>query len=159
MYLNGNPVAQNPGMLIRPMDFNPLQNYIGNSQWPDPLFNGRIDDFRVYNYALSPDQITSLYNGTRNNFVQHTLYEVIRLLGMISHPIQNLARKISLRFGLTIPNKKIVGGIAVQEFTETFGWKSLAQYMLLLGVWPFRITSYNVCYTKLLRVEKTLVIK
>jgi len=64
MYLNGNPVAQNPGMLIRPMDFNPLQNYIGNSQWPDPLFNGRIDDFRVYNYALSPEQITSLYNGT-----------------------------------------------------------------------------------------------
>lgn len=46
----------------------PQQNYIGKSQWPtDPMFNGAIDDFRVYNHALTDSEVTNLYNG--NNAV------------------------------------------------------------------------------------------
>lgn len=36
------------------------QNYIGKSQWPDPAFNGAIDDFRIYNHALSADEVAAL---------------------------------------------------------------------------------------------------
>ncbi|MFC4401114.1 Ig-like domain-containing protein, partial [Mariniflexile soesokkakense] len=61
LYLNGDNVAQyNGGSTINPSDFKPVQNYIGKSQWSDPLFNGRIDDFRIYNYVFSEQEIASL---------------------------------------------------------------------------------------------------
>ena len=57
MYVNGTLVNENTSISISPLDFKPVANYIGRSQYPDPLFNGRIDDFRVYNYALSASEI------------------------------------------------------------------------------------------------------
>ena len=33
------------------------QNYLGKSQYPDPTINGKIDDFRVYNRALSQEDL------------------------------------------------------------------------------------------------------
>jgi hypothetical protein len=59
MYING--AARVAGQIrLNPSDVNPANNYIGKSQWPDPLFNGRIDDFRIYNYALSASEIAML---------------------------------------------------------------------------------------------------
>lgn len=37
-------------------------NTIGRSPWPDPLFKGQIATFRVYDAALSQDQIVALSN-------------------------------------------------------------------------------------------------
>lgn len=62
MYVNGTIVAQSGEITIRPIDFTPILNYIGRSQYPDPLFNGRIDDFRVYNYDMSAQEISELIN-------------------------------------------------------------------------------------------------
>ena len=63
LYVNGAFRAVK-SIAISPEDFKPKYNYVGNSQWPeDPLFDGRIDDFRVYNFALSSSQVASLYNG------------------------------------------------------------------------------------------------
>lgn len=59
LYVNG-AVATSGAISIKPSDFSPIRNYIGKSQWPDPLFNGRIEDFRVYNRALSLAEITAL---------------------------------------------------------------------------------------------------
>lgn len=39
----------------------PQRNFIGNSQWPDPLFSGAIDDFRLYDYALEEAEVANLY--------------------------------------------------------------------------------------------------
>ncbi|HPY76783.1 MAG TPA: DUF5010 C-terminal domain-containing protein, partial [Anaerohalosphaeraceae bacterium] len=62
LYVNGSPKATHSSMTIRPSDFNPSQNYIGKSQFSaDPLFDGRIDDFRIYNYALSSSEIAAVY--------------------------------------------------------------------------------------------------
>lgn len=63
IYVNGEKVASSAAITIRPLDFKPILNYIGRSQYPDPLFNGNIDDFRVYNYALSASEITQLTGG------------------------------------------------------------------------------------------------
>ncbi|HLP09110.1 MAG TPA: LamG-like jellyroll fold domain-containing protein [Opitutaceae bacterium] len=49
---------------IKPSDFNPVLNYIGKSQWPDPMFNGAIDDFRIYNHALSAEAVATLAKAT-----------------------------------------------------------------------------------------------
>jgi hypothetical protein len=35
-------------------------NYIGRSQFPDPLLNASVDDFRIYNRALSAAEIAAL---------------------------------------------------------------------------------------------------
>lgn len=65
LYVNGSPVASN---VASPnptgFDFKPANNYIGKSQFSDPLFNGRIDDFRIYDYALSGTQVAALASNT-----------------------------------------------------------------------------------------------
>lgn len=62
LYVNGIRVAATSGITIRPADFKPAFNYIGRSQYAsDPMFNGYVDDFRIYNYALSGQEIKNLY--------------------------------------------------------------------------------------------------
>jgi hypothetical protein len=47
-------------MTIVPASFNPALNYLGKSQWPDPLFNGLLDEVYLYNYPLSGAEISRL---------------------------------------------------------------------------------------------------
>jgi fibronectin type 3 domain-containing protein len=74
MYVNGKLVAESNTLNISPLDFKPVLNYIGRSQFSDPLLNGRIDDFRIYNYALEPEEIAKLAL-TNDNFVIETVGE------------------------------------------------------------------------------------
>ncbi len=67
LYVNGRPVAASGSVTIDPAVFSPDRNYIGKSQWPDPLFNGRIDDFRIYNYALAGSDIWNLWGQSADN--------------------------------------------------------------------------------------------
>ncbi len=60
LYVNGAVANTNTGMTLNPDDFDPTKNYIGKSQFSDPLFNGQIDDFRIYNQALSASQVADL---------------------------------------------------------------------------------------------------
>ncbi|MEO7933317.1 MAG: LamG-like jellyroll fold domain-containing protein [Chthoniobacterales bacterium] len=60
LYVNGAAVATNNAITLAPDAFNPALNYIGKSQFSDPLFNGQIDDFRIYNYALSAAEVGSI---------------------------------------------------------------------------------------------------
>ena len=60
LYVNGVQVAQSTTMTLRPTDIMPVANYIGRSQFADPLLNGRVDDFSIYNYVLTPANIASL---------------------------------------------------------------------------------------------------
>jgi hypothetical protein len=64
LYLNGDPVATNPNMTLHPSDLGDTdQNYIGRSQYPDPLLNATVDDFNIYDRALSPAEIAALASG------------------------------------------------------------------------------------------------
>ncbi|WP_339310977.1 LamG-like jellyroll fold domain-containing protein [Paenibacillus sp. FSL M7-0896] len=60
LYLNGEAKAS-ASVTIKPGDFKPILNYIGKSQFTDPLFNGSIDEFRIYNRALGADEILAMY--------------------------------------------------------------------------------------------------
>jgi hypothetical protein len=59
LYTNG-VLAASGTVTIAPANFNPALNYLGDSQYPDPFFNGRLDEFFIYNYALSSTEITRL---------------------------------------------------------------------------------------------------
>ena len=61
LYLDGVEVARNEGLTIKPSDIRPTLNYIGRSQYAaDPLFKGYVNDFKVYNYALSAEEIANV---------------------------------------------------------------------------------------------------
>jgi hypothetical protein len=66
LYVNGQPAGSVFDVGIRPSDFVPTLNYIGKSQFADSLFNGRVDDFRVYNYALTGSEVWNLWGQSGN---------------------------------------------------------------------------------------------
>ncbi|XEC95847.1 LamG-like jellyroll fold domain-containing protein [Paenibacillus tarimensis] len=64
LYVNGE-LKDEKNVTIKPSDFKPRNNYIGASNnAADPLFNGKIDEFRIKNSVLSADEIKALYNNT-----------------------------------------------------------------------------------------------
>ena len=64
LYLNGTAVATNPNMTLPPSALgNTNQNWIGRSQYPDPMLNAAVDDFNLYDLALSPGEVAALAGG------------------------------------------------------------------------------------------------
>jgi lysophospholipase L1-like esterase len=61
VYING--AADNSGPIIGALRKNDRPLYIGASQFYGRYFDGSIDDVRIYDYALTPEQIATLYNG------------------------------------------------------------------------------------------------
>ncbi|MCU4677198.1 hypothetical protein N7931_16335 [Catenovulum sp. 2E275] len=59
LYVDGALTASTT-TTIKPSDINPLVNFIGKSQFPDPAMEGLIDDFRIYNNPLSASAIAAL---------------------------------------------------------------------------------------------------
>ena len=65
LYLNGEAVGISTAITTRPADFRPVFNYIGRSQFTaDPLLKAAIDDVRLYNYALTAEEIAALYRAS-----------------------------------------------------------------------------------------------
>jgi hypothetical protein len=62
LYKNGELVNKSTDVTIRPIDFKPILNYIGRAQTEVPLFDGKMDDFRIYNYELTAEEITELFS-------------------------------------------------------------------------------------------------
>jgi hypothetical protein len=64
LYLNGAPVATSPNMTLKPSALgNTNQNWIGRSQYPDPFLNATVDDFAIYDHALSTAEVAALAGG------------------------------------------------------------------------------------------------
>jgi hypothetical protein len=61
MYLNGEPVATNASLTVRPWQLLARSNYLGKSQFPsDPSFNGQMDSVRIFSRALSSDEVRQI---------------------------------------------------------------------------------------------------
>jgi len=64
LYVNGNPVGTNSNMTLHPSDLGATtQNYIGRSQYPDPYLDATVDDFQIYDDALTAADIAALASG------------------------------------------------------------------------------------------------
>ncbi|MGC4031412.1 MAG: dockerin type I domain-containing protein, partial [Tepidisphaeraceae bacterium] len=66
LYVNGVAVGTNTAMTLTPGALGATaNNWLGKSQFStDPMLSGAIDDFRIYNTALSGSAVTGLYNAT-----------------------------------------------------------------------------------------------
>ncbi len=61
IYVNGVAAATNTAMTRVPDDLRPSNNLLGASQTAThPLLPGKLDDFRIYNYALSAAEVSTL---------------------------------------------------------------------------------------------------
>ena len=64
IYVDGEEEAESTTFTIKPTDIHAVMNFLGRSQYAsDELFAGNLDDFRIYNYALTANDVKSLYNG------------------------------------------------------------------------------------------------
>ena len=57
MYVDGAEIGSGvvPNLTLGEMNDN--NNWLGRSQWPDPAFNGSYNEFRIYDSALTVEQI------------------------------------------------------------------------------------------------------
>lgn len=61
LYVDGGVVGSSSSILLAPFRLGETsQTWIGRSQYADPYFNGKIDDFRIYNGALSAAEVLVL---------------------------------------------------------------------------------------------------
>jgi hypothetical protein len=61
MYLDGEVVGSKTNCANAVSDLGQTNlNWLGKSQYPDPYFNGTLDDFRIYNRVLSQADIKKL---------------------------------------------------------------------------------------------------
>lgn len=88
LYMNGVLAGTNQAFTINP-SMLPLttQNYIAKSQYPDPALNGTVDDFRIYNRALTDVEIMEL-NGFTTELME--AYNSIAIEGDLSKVQGNL---------------------------------------------------------------------
>jgi hypothetical protein len=63
LWVDGVPVATNNNITINPSQLaggNTPNNWIGRSQFADPLLNGAVDDFNLFDHALTQADIQAL---------------------------------------------------------------------------------------------------
>ncbi|MGW0824435.1 family 43 glycosylhydrolase [Streptomyces sp. NPDC002845] len=69
LYVDGAEAARATGVTVKPSELydasKGYSGYIGRSLYsPDPYFGGEVDDFRIYNRALSPAEVLELSGNT-----------------------------------------------------------------------------------------------
>jgi hypothetical protein len=74
LYFNGILIGKSITFTLRPYDIgSSVNNFIGKSQYAsDPYLKGTVDDFRFFNYALSPTEINNLMEGITSTNDQKT---------------------------------------------------------------------------------------
>ena len=82
LYVNG-ALAATAAMTLKPTDFEPANNYLGKSQWPDPFYNGRIDEFLIFNRALNAAEVAGLATGRAPAFTSDPVAKPAGAVGQI----------------------------------------------------------------------------
>jgi DUF1680 family protein len=60
VYLNGQAAGTNGNVTVNPAQIGPGNNWIGRSQYNDPLLNATVDEFQVFSRALTAAEVQSL---------------------------------------------------------------------------------------------------
>lgn len=72
LYVNGMKVGENKNITLDPSDLGITNlNYIGKSQYvADSYLDGVVDDFSIYSYALSANDIRNIYLSNSSNIFE-----------------------------------------------------------------------------------------
>ncbi|HEX8864636.1 MAG TPA: family 43 glycosylhydrolase, partial [Lentzea sp.] len=109
LYLDGVEVGRTTGVTIKPSDIGggiTAANYLGRSVYAaDKTFLGKMKDVRLYNRALSGDEVAALpFNGTLIRSVSHTSLKAPAVIepGTVVLPVApgTDLRRVKLDFGL-----------------------------------------------------------
>jgi uncharacterized protein len=64
LYVNGAPVGTNTGMTLTPSSLGQTgNNWVGKSQYGDPYLSASIDEFQIYDRALTGAEVQALTTG------------------------------------------------------------------------------------------------
>lgn len=67
MYVNGQQKDLKIGLPDLLHELDDRNNWLGRSQWPDPLFKGRLNEFRIYSVPLSDLWIQAYFEAGPND--------------------------------------------------------------------------------------------
>lgn len=68
LYVGGVVAGSNSGLTLSPTDLgHTTNNWIGQSQYSDPPLNGTVDEFHIYDRALTAAEIQELAGGTEGS--------------------------------------------------------------------------------------------
>ena len=102
MYINGAACGVTTGLTFNPNALGTTaDNYIGSSRWAQDLngFGGTLDDIRLYNRALTGDEILIL-NGTPPELI--TAYNGLAIAGDLANVTADLTLPTDLGNGITV---------------------------------------------------------
>lgn len=117
LYVNGQVVATTTGITIRPGDLGiTTLNYLGKSQFSDPLLNGAIDEFRMYNYALSDTNISRLASGLQPLSTLAVVPQNMTMVTAGNQPVAVYPNPFST--GVTVKLSSLAAGATVQVFNS-----------------------------------------
>ncbi len=109
LYLDGEEIADYTGTIITPSDMgNTTNNWLGRSHdTNDGYYLGSLDDFRIYNYALSQAEVARAMKGDPSlawnpNPVNGTTFDILNVTSLSWSPGENAAEH-DVYFG-TDPN-------------------------------------------------------
>jgi hypothetical protein len=64
LYVNGTAVGTNTAMTVHPSQLGATtQDWIGRSEYNDPYLNAAVDDFNIYDRALTASDVAALAGG------------------------------------------------------------------------------------------------
>ncbi len=73
LYVNGALAASSSVITNAPSNFNPQKNYLGKSQFADPLFRGSLDEVQIADYVFTAAQVAALMTNTPPQFTSNLL--------------------------------------------------------------------------------------
>lgn len=68
VYLNGVQVLQSVNTLQNLVNLNDVNNWLARSQWPDAMFSGKLNEFRIYDIPLSKHWVKAYYEQGADNY-------------------------------------------------------------------------------------------
>jgi hypothetical protein len=121
LYLNGallQDAPLYPGFTLGSLP--DVNNWLGRSQWPDPLFDGSFDEFRIHDNSIGPDQVAL------NSIVGPDQIVTVPPQGIFSLEVNTVTNSVKL-----INNVSVALNLNYYEITSaggalsTGGWSSL----------------------------------
>lgn len=149
IYIDGVKNASTTDITLRPSDVVPTMSYLGRSQFDaDPAFKGLMSDVRVYNYALSPDEVKELCDVTiSTDGVEITAERVPNIADNVNNWTYDgkwatWSNTTEDAANLTSPYVRTTG-TGVSNLSKTLTYLPEGEYKLTANVYAYYNSSYT----------------